>query len=458
MAGMARYNPQSDEAVIANIEANKAAATPQRQMYDGNGPVSKAVRQGLKNYQETSTSFLADNAPAAVPVRPDIPWTTPDPAGGVRSNFMAAGADRVSGMLGFHTTPAAAAPAAAAPATVAVAAKPQPAAQVQAPVQSTTTTTQADRAPVDWTKAADNAMKAVGGFGTGGNTYNMDGSTRGTTTTPDQDNASRLAAETAQTSIYKAQAAEQDKDRGFRETAARSKALNDRVVELSKPMKQDLYDTSFLGDAVMSNPSYKNYLAKKGVFDQEVAGRKAELASATGQQVLNDTNQNKLDQDNIAGGFGLQAQELRNKGAADTAAITGGFTVASKELSPEDKALKTAQTKVLNEQPTKTQLATQAAESKKAEITQNQRSKIAEARAKAYAELIAVGDPDAASKADDVGMQVEAGLTGRKYTPGLAGQKKTGWFGLGKPEVKRTAGTLSENSALQTELKKRGLI
>lgn len=455
MAGMARYNPQSDEAVIANIEANKAAATPQRQMYDGNGPVSKAVKQGLKNYQETSTSFLADNTPAVVPVRPNIPWTTPDTAGGVRSNFIAAGADRVSGMLGFHTTPAAAAPS-----TVAVAAKPQPAAQVQAPVQSTTT--QVDRTPVDWTKAANDAMKAVGGFGTGGNTYNMDGSARGATTTPEQDDASRLAARTLSEAGYAKSAAEQDKARGILEVANRSKALNDRVVELSKPLKQDLYDASFIGEANMSNTSYKNYLAKQGLFKQELDGRKAELASATGQQELNDTNQNKLDQENVRGGFSLQDQELRNQGAAEQAAVSGGFHVraaqAGKELSPEDKALKTAQTKVLNEQPTKTELAAQAAENKKAEITQNQRSKIAEARAKAYAELIAVGDPDAASKADDVGMQVEAGLTGRKYTPGLAGQKKTGWFGFGKPEVKRTAGTLSENSALQTELKKRGLI
>ena len=331
------------------------------------------------------------------------------------------------------------------------------------PAQSTTT--QVDRTPIDWTKAADNAMKAVGGFGTGGNTYNLDGSARGTTTTPDQDNASRLAAETAQTNIYKAQAAEQDKDRGFRETAARSKALNDRVVELSKPLVQHPSEMTFVGDAVMSNPSYKNYLANQNRFNQEVASRKAELASATGQQVLNDTNQNTLDQESVKGGFDVQKQALINKGDADTAAITGGFTVAPKELSPEDKALKTAQAnaynaqaKVHNEQPTKTELAAQAAENKKAEITQTQRSKIAEARAKAYAELTAVGDPDAASKADDVGMQVEAGLTGKKYTPGTAGQKKTGLGGFGKKEIKRTAGTLSENSALQTELKKRGLI
>ena len=153
-----------------------------------------------------------------------------------------------------------------------------PAAKVATPKQNR---------PMDFGPALAMARRSGGGY-------------QGPTTTPEQDDASRMAAQSKLESGYAKSSAQQDQWRKDAQTNALNEnlgALRKRADELAAPRVmsgKDQYDQSFVGQANMSNPSFRNAMAEQNAWKYNNTSRQDAL-KATHDQIASITGQRHND-------------------------------------------------------------------------------------------------------------------------------------------------------------------
>lgn len=441
MRGFARggavKDPNSDESIINNINDNRVVAdvNAPRQMYDGNGPLSRGVRY-----------ITGNTAPAAgVPTAYDRAMEVAGKVGGVIKSWGRAAQPELAGAdsdftnkggvfntniaQGFKNWDARQRNPDAITATHSNLNLPSDFTQATPPVVAIPPTTP-ERAPM--TSAQ---MLAVTPLPRGFGQQRVE-----PTTTPAQDDTSRLAAREAQYASTARDSADTEVRGAFGAKALASERKVTSDATLQDKVDQATRDLAWLSTLGPGGDGKTTAAGQKMILDSLLAqqGRgmkEAEIASG-------------IEKENIKGGFGLKEQALRNEGVVAQENVRGGFTSKSRELDPSQVAENNARAALLTKQAEgtlskKEQLELTAA-NKQAEIQQNQKKLGAEAYTKTFAET---GDP---LKAADAQMAVEAALSRDTFIPGIQAQKGTFRFGFGKPKVDATPGKVVKNGTVDT--------
>lgn len=138
---------------------------------------------------------------------------------------------------------------------------------------------------------------------------------------PTADNASRLAAQQANEAMYAKQVAQQDAAAAAlyqQDNQERLVGLRSQADALYKPREmtgRDLFNMGFVGEAKMSNPSYRNALGEQAMFKnkqdvqaKELANINAQITSMTGQRHSDQSDQTARNGQQL----GLQAHQIKD--------------------------------------------------------------------------------------------------------------------------------------------------
>jgi len=271
------------------------------------------------------------------------------------------------------------------------------------------------------------------------------------------DDASRMEARQQSESMYAKQAADTDarlqfaKDQEYRQSQqTQLGALRANAAELARPRTMsgiDEYNMNFVGDANLSNPSYKNALVKKAAWDFENKSR-ADALGATNAQIASMTGQRKDDLTDSTTRRGQdETSEWRKQQSAD--ALEGRkFTAEQGRLGRETTISEGA----LNRK--ESQEARIAADKEKSKAANATRITEARLRAQQAAEKLYPDDP---IRQQESIMQSQALISPELYdydppTPEIKEQKP--WLARNTPGQPRKPGALRaktpQTQAVQT--------